>query len=471
MNKKTKKQTHRICMLLAVVTLLFCCGGCGKKTPREALEAAYEKTFVENNPLETLLGLSELNSVKTTEEAYSSGMSLTLQKLSGQGLEQYGGLLSGLGISVDSASDLRNRRSAGTLDITYGGATYLTLGGQLQGSTFYLTSPQLLNNSISVDFSTLQEDLASDSMLAQTLRDSGITLPEDLFQDLIASITAPTSLQGFVQLTTACKELNDAIAVEQPKKKTVSLPKDVAAKKVYLVTVPQSAYVAFLDTVLQICYDNTTPGVLSGEALTSSSLSEAKTAIRDLADTIGDLELTVAVTKKGYISYAETSVKSDSEQYTFTAAFTGDPNPINKTELVFLATVDGETLRAEYTGTFDSEDNAFSLALDVTGKDTSLLNISCEGSFTDVEKGQGYTLDLDYLELAAADTLSVSLTGDAYIDTTRCDIPAVPDTGYSLFRMDQTDFTSLVLEVLTNVQQDPLLSTLLSSLDLGFSLK
>ena len=92
MNKKTTKQTHRmhrVCMLLAIFTLLFCCGGCGKKTPREALEAAYEKTFIENNPVESLLGLSELSSRQTNQEAYSSGMSLTLQKLSGEGLEQF----------------------------------------------------------------------------------------------------------------------------------------------------------------------------------------------------------------------------------------------------------------------------------------------------------------------------------------------------------------------------------------------
>ena len=56
-NIGTKKQNklHKLISCLALFGMLFCLAGCGKKTPREALEDAYQKTFITGNKLENLL--------------------------------------------------------------------------------------------------------------------------------------------------------------------------------------------------------------------------------------------------------------------------------------------------------------------------------------------------------------------------------------------------------------------------------
>ena len=189
-HSRKPRKAYRLITILTVFTLLFCLMGCSKKTPREALEEAYEKTFTENNPTENLLGLSELNTKLNENKAHSTGFSFTIQELSYEELGEYAALLSGLGISVDSASDLLNRKGTATADITYGGTTYLTLTGQLQGSEIFLTSPQFLDNNLSIDLSTLKEDLNSDSLVAQLFRAYGITLLKRLMKFAKALIKA-----------------------------------------------------------------------------------------------------------------------------------------------------------------------------------------------------------------------------------------------------------------------------------------
>ena len=204
---KTSRKLHKFMACLALFSMLFCLSGCGKKTPREALEEAYQKTFFTGSKLENLLGLTDIHTKLSENKAYSTGLSLKIQELSGADLGSYAGFLSGLGITMDSASDLLNRKSAATVDITYGGTTYLTLGGQIQGSKIHITSPQLLNGSLMVNLSTLKTDLASDSMIARALRDAGVALPEELFSELTESFLNPSSLLKLSELTESFQKM------------------------------------------------------------------------------------------------------------------------------------------------------------------------------------------------------------------------------------------------------------------------
>lgn len=468
MNQTNSKRKHYLITILTIFTFLFCCMGCAKKTPREIVEDAYKKTFVQNNPTETVLGLSEITEKVNDNKAYSSGLSVSIQELSGEEFGEYAGLLSGLGVSVDSASDLLNRKSASTVDITYGGTTYFTLGGQLQGSKFYLTSPQLLDGSLSVDFSTLKDDLNSDSMLAQLLKTYNVTLPENFSESILSAFTTPTSLQNLEAITSACEEFDKAVLVEQLDKKTVSLPADVNAKNVYSVTIPQYAYVTVIDAAIDALADySSSLSSAIEESAADMDTDELKDIVRDMADAVKDIVLTVAVTKDGYISYVASEVTSETETFTLTATFSGKKNPLTDTDVVFDLTSDGKTMTIAYEESFDEKENELSFSAKVIADGETMATFSGEGTFSDIKKGEKYVLDFDYLELEMKDLMSVSLGGEYYIDTTTCEISAPTGTEHNLFRMSQQDFTALAMEIATNLQEDPLLSKLLESLDLG----
>ncbi len=467
-NHKSHK-AHRLIAVLAVFSLLFCCMGCSKKTPREALEEAYEKTFVTNNPSESILGISEINSHVSDNKAYSTGLSVTLQELSGTSISGFTGLLSGLGIRIDSAYDLLNRKSAGTLDITYGGTTYLSLGSQLQGSKLYLTAPQLLDGSLTVDFSTLKDDLSSDSMIGQLLTMYGVELPEDLLSQLMQSFSAPTSLADLGTLISSYEDFCEAVLVEEADKKTVSFSSDVSYKTAYKVTIPKHAYSALITSLLQYAYD-TSAGFSNTLGTTEQDqvdMLNLKLTVEQLADVIGDIILNVAVTKDGSICCAESSINTGAETMLFTATFTGKDNPLNDTDIVFSATTNGQTVELVYAQNFDTEANGASFDLCMKLNGTTELQLSGEGAYTDIVKGKKYTFDYDHIDLTMGDDLSLSLSGDVSVDITKCDIPTPSSTEHNIFRMNGEEFSSLIEEVVANLQEDPLLSNLLGAFDLG----
>lgn len=470
--KRTTRRVHKILSCVAVFTLIFNFTGCSRKTPREALEEAYEKTFVTGSPAEHLLGLAELNSRLDANNAHSSGLSLTLQELSGEGLEEFAGVLSGLGFSIDTASDLLNRKSSGIMNITYGGTTCLSLSGQINGSNLYLTIPQLLDGSLSVHFSTLNEDLASDSLMAQLFTEAGITLPEDFSMDNLFGASAATdALAQFGTLLSACEDFEDALLVEKADKKSVSLPSEVSAKNIYNVTIPADAYVNVMNATMESVsdYSNALLEVVGETAVANADMEEFRASVDRLAALVGDIVLTVAVTKDGYIRYVESVVESETETFTLTAAFTGDKNPLNNTAVTFVADIDGELFKLTCEQTFDTDTSALAFSADFDYENETLLRISGEGEFTDMEKGEKYTFDMNYLELDLAGMFSASLAGSYYVDTTQCDISEPSGTEYNLFTMSEQDFSDLLVKMITKIRKNPLLSGLLNYIAPGYS--
>ena len=480
-NHGTKKsfsvKMRRIASLLAVSTLLFSFAGCSKETPREALDKAFDKTFATNNPAEALLGTQALNEAISEGKGYSNGISLTLQEISGEGLEDYAGILSGLGISIDAASDMENKKSEGTLGISYGGTTYLSVGGQMDNSKLYLTVPQLLDGSLSIDFASLEEDLASDSMMAQVFALSGITLPEDFSAEIFDSFMNPATLELPLNLIEACEELDEEIVVEKATKEDVSLPSDISAKSVYTMTIPQDAYEKVLDACVDYVdgYSSSlmeSMSEFSGEEIDTedfdSSVADLKTAMEDLADTIGDVVITVAVNKDGYVTYMASEIETDTETVTFTASLTGKENPLEETEIEIEYELDGDSMTLTYEESFDSEEKVSEFSVDLDVNKETLFELSGELEFTDIEKGKSYALDINYLELNLANEFTCSLSGSCYLDTTECEISSPSGTEYELFAMSEDEFTALVLEVMTNLQTDPLFSELLNYIDFGY---
>lgn len=468
-NTKTGRRLHKIIACLALFSMLFCLSGCGKKTPREALEEAYHKTFFTGSKLENLLGLTDINAKLAENKAYSTGLSLKIQELSGADLGPYAGFLSGLGVTVDSASDLLNRKSATTMDITYGGTTYLTLGGQIQGSEIHITSPQLLDGSLMVNLSTLKSDLASDSMIAQALRDAGVALPEELFSEITETFLNPSSFANLAELTEAFEELDEDIIVEKLKKKEVTLPEDITAKKFYLVTIPESSYVKAFQTMTDtyMNYVSSLTATLDTSASLENEAADTRKEIEDFGAKLGDIQFTVAVSKDGYIRYVESTSEYEEETLSFTGFFSDGKQALEETKLNLSITGTESNVEMNVTSAFDPETQEITLSSEIKDNQKTLFSFATEGTFRDVEKGMKYTLDFDYLEMQEEDRLSVSLAGDYYVDTTKCDISAPSGPEYNLLTMTDSDFGTLVMEIFTNLQSDPLLSELFGNLDLS----
>lgn len=468
MNHTRNHKAHkafRLITMLTLCTLLFGCMGCSKKTPREALEEAYETTFVTNNPSETILGFSEINSHMTANKAYTTGFSVTLQELTGEDISEYAGVLSGLGFRVDAASDLLNRKGAGTMDITYGGTKYLSLGGQLQGSKVYLTAPQLIDGSLTVDFSTLKEDLSSDSMIGQLFTMYGLELPEDFFSELMQSVTSPASLADLSKLVSSYNDFSDAILVEEADKKSVSFSSDVSYKKAYKVTIPSYAYSTLIIDLLQYANDTSSgfSNALGGAGQEDLDMLNVKLTIQQLADAIGDVIVYVGVTKDNYICCAEGNITTGAENLLFTATFAGKDNPLNDTDIVFSLTASGQTAEIVFAQDY-TKDNEVSFDFSVKVNGTTEIKLSGEGAYKDVVKGQKFTFDYNHIDFKVSDELSVSLSGDVSVDITKCDIPTPSSTERNLFRMSEDDFTALGEEILINIEEDPLLSKVMNLL-------
>ncbi len=468
-HKKSNHLSRYFILTLALTAFLFCLAGCSKKTPREALENAYKKTFTQENPKETVLGLAEINDALDDNKAHSSGFSFAIQELTNEELGEYAGILSGLGLTVDTASDTKNRKQSALVDITYGGTTYLSLGGQINNSKLHLTAPQLLDGSLCVNLQTMSDDLESDSMMAELFDLYDITLP-DSTGELVSSLITPSSLLSFGEFASSWNDLDDAIVVETLNKKEVSLPDGISAKTVYRVTIPEEAYAECMNTATLAMTEavNSALTKMGIDDLGDVDENELDQVIRDFAEELGDVVFIVSVTKDGYINYVTTSFEIEGAAFALEAFFTGKKHPMEEINIVATFDTEGDAIEFEYNESFDSKDLTLALSAELSLDGETLAEFSTEGTFTDIEKGKKYTLDFDYIELYLTDLLSVSVAGNYYVDITECDIPKLSGPEYNLFTMSEEEFSNLALEMLENLSNDPLLSGVLNLLDIGF---
>lgn len=475
--RKNKKSTMRkkfLVSLIAILTLMLGCAGC-KKTPEEALDKAIEKTFTDTDPAEKLLGLEAINKAIANNDAYTSGVSITLENLSGADLEEYADILSGIGFSVDTASDIKNEKTEGTVGITYGGTTYFTAASQLNDSKFYFMLPQLLNGSLSLDFATLGKDLSSDSLVGQAIAASGLAVPEDLSFDIWDFITSfeTTEVEVPEELTKAYEAFDKEIIIEEVKLDDADIPSGVDAKKAYTMTIPEDAYKDYISECTQYVLE-TLNDALTDESLQDivtdvdmPSQAEIDSMLDVVADVLDDIVITFAVTKDGYVSYMGSKLDIEVLTLEFNATFDGDKSPLEEIEIEFSATVDDETVSVEFAQSFDSEEKTVSYEGKLSAIDFT-ATIEAEGEYSDIEKGKKYAFDLNYFEFDCSEDYGFTFSGSSYIDTTSCDIKTPGGTEYELLKMDESDMENLATEVMTNLQNDPLFSEIFELLGAEF---
>lgn len=467
--KETKRKGNKKLLIsaLAILTLLISCAGCKKVTPQEALEQAIEKTFTDTDPVENLLGATKINKTVADGVPYSSGITATLEKISGGAFGDYDAFLSGIGLTVDTATDIENKQTAASIGISYGSTTYLTLETHLDTSKLYLMVPELLDGSISIEFSTILEDIASNELFSDLLDNLDERILSGLAPDFWSLIDKSGSPDPAFpkNLLSKCKTLWDSATVAEKTAEDANLPTEISVKKVYTMTLPESAY-----KPVAIEFANYFVEELQ-KALTSEALQELVTAINlpdedilskeieKVTDVLGDIVLTFAVNKDGYISYIAYGLETENGTADFDMAFSGESSPVENIKLNVTATISDETVSVEYAQSFDADTKTLSIDGTLSMPEFT-ASIKSEGEYTDIEKGKKYTFDLNFFEFNCSEDFGFTLSGSSYLDTTSCIINAPEGTEYELFQMNQADFIRLLSEIMTNVKKNPLLSEL-----------
>jgi len=468
---QTKQRKHTgkkfLVTVIALLTLLVGCVGCKKANPEDALDKAIEKTFTNANPEEKLLGLEALNKAIEDKAAYSSGVSVTLEALSGAAVDDYADMLAGLGFSVDSATDTKNKKSEANLGVSYGGTTALNFVAQFDASKFYMMLPQLLSGSISINFDTVANDIASNDLFASALAFDP-TLLESLDFDYWEILEDAEALDIALpsNITKAYEKLNDAIVVKEIKVKEADLPSSVSAKTAYTMTISKKAYSSFITEVAKTMMDMVAESLSAASLPTDTPIPDDEAiadVISDMADDLGDIVITFAVNKAGYITYIASEINVNDIPVTFNAAFTGKDSPLEDMKFELSATDENnDTIAVEFSQKFDSKEKTVTYNGELTFVDFT-ATVKAEGEYSDIEKGKKYTFDLNYLEFDCSEDISFTLSGSSYVDTTTCDIATPEGTERELFKMTVEDFQALVVEVMTNVQNNPLFSEILES--------
>lgn len=464
---------------LAALTLTAGLAGCKKVTPQEAVSEAVTKTMTESS-INNLIGQEKLNKKMTEDLKYSMDYSFTLEEISGEGLdEELANTLAGIGFEVESNMDVEDKKMAGTLDINYGGSTYLSVEAGLADSLISLAVPQLFDGFISIDYDTILEDIKNNPMFADALSMVDESVFEEFTIDELWDAFAESQnldLESMgidiSDLTDAWESFEDAIEYTELKVKEADLPKEVAAKSAYEIVITEDAYSDLIKEVASFIIDevfeelNSDPTFQAMNGYTEApSEEEIDSVVADIADMVGDIEITVAITKDGYLSYVYCEHTIEEVDIELEVMLTGKKIPTDDIA-VELTLVNGEEETATFTydQTFDTKENtiAFEGKFEIEDdEETDGFSFSGEGEYSDVKKGEKYTFDLNFFELDFSDIFSITVSGSMGIDTTDVDTDQPDGKEYSLFDMTQDEFTALGEEIMTNIENDPLFSELL----------
>ena len=464
---------------LAALTLTAGLAGCKKVTPQEAVSEAVTKTMTESS-INNLIGQEKLNKKMTEDLKYSMDYSFTLEEISGEGLdEELANTLAGIGFDVESNMDVEDKKMAGTLDINYGGSTYLSVEAGLADSLISLAVPQLFDGFISIDYDTILEDIKNNPMFADALSMVDESVFEEFTIDKLWDAFAESQnldLESMgidiSDLTDAWESFEDAIEYTELKVKEADLPKEVAAKSAYEIVITEDAYSDLIKEVASFIIDevfeklNSDPTFQAMNGyMEAPSEEEIDSVVADIADMVGDIEITVAITKDGYLSYVYCEHTIEEVDIELEAMLTGKKIPTDDIAIELTLVNDKEeTATFTYDQTFDTKENtiAFEGKFEIEDdEETDGFSFSGEGEYRDVKKGEKYTFDLNFFELDFSDIFSITISGSMGIDTTDVDTDQPGGKEYSLFDMTQDEFTALGEEIMTNIENDPLFSELL----------
>lgn len=450
------KKGRKLVSLVLITTLALSCVGCSKKkAPEESYEAAFKKTF-SGSSLNDFLGLDELEEKAAKNNAQTYGFTFDIQNFSGTDM---GGaeMLAGFGLSLDAATDFLNRKSHATLGINYAGTTQVSLVEHLDGSKLSLGVPELFDGSVYVDLSTLAEDLKADTLINELLGLSDVSIPEfDNFMEIFEKALAESTTANPIADVDIFEGLGDDLVVKSVKKGDISLPEGVSGKTFYTITLPSESLADWLEKLMELSMS-----MQPAELAESLNPEDITMAVESLSALMGDLSLNVAVNKDGYITYMGNSFSMyGMDLFRLDMRFSGTDRPFDEFSFA-LGTPTAPTAAIIYNQTFDKSTGEFELDGNLVSDGVSAMTFGAAGAFTDIEKGEKFTVDFDYIEFEVPGELSMSFGASFYTDTTKCNIPVLSGPSYSFFYLTEDELGALGEEIMTSLFTHPLVSELL----------
>lgn len=488
-NAAAPKKKSKLPLIILLIVILVAAIGTGvffflKKnkasgSPKETVANAVSQTFSSDAPsaLSSYLGSDELVTM-TLSGAYQEAFSLTITDIGGSSMPYEAYLLNGLGISGNTAIDAGKKQMASSIDITYGGISYLNCNLFAYDDFMALALPDFFDGYLEINTTTMSTDYAN-SYLA-TLLGSDFSIPADyafnFFDAMQSSSTAtvPDELNEFME------------SIEYTKGETTEIEINGKSQSCqgYQVTITKTA----MEKLLDLFYNY---AAQSNVDLSRSDLDAVLTFPEN------GITFTVYVDNKGrmvQLAYKD-SISADGTTLDMDAqiSFLGADRPTDKvsgqinmaangytacisiesnttnngsssaTDTVLGITADGSYIGSlTYNNTLDTATGASSFSLSIDGMGENYLSVTMDGTYNNVVAGKSMHYDINDLTInVMSGAYTVSLSGSISLEPVSGSVDQPSGTRYDLFNMTEADFNTLGAEIMTNLYNSPIASLLI----------
>lgn len=418
------------CAAVVVVLALILVVGGVFTSPKAKLGAAVLKSIDAYTEAYEKLGLHKPFELVKSQK-YSQDMTVTLTDVGSYGYYDLS-LLEGLGVRMNTGSNLPGRKADFSVTAFYGAADLVTAQMLLDDNRICIASPQILGEDkfYGVDTTTLGVDLENVGVEGSDYLESISFNLFDLVQ--VVQESAAMTKETESALKDAQEALIKAIVVEKIGKSAVDVNGTSTECAAYSVLIPQDALEAYLDVAVDAAKGTDTEklmldvimglGLSEDDAedivdnmyLDDSGMDDMKDAAEEVLDLLEDIELTAYV-KGGYLMAVEYENKLDGVKVSLGLYLGGGKNYVDNLSLVFEGKEDGDKISMELisSGNHAGADGAFTDETTFEVKDGSYTELEFTSEFSYNPKADGnnlsWTFDMaDLLEIEADGRMTVS---------------------------------------------------------------
>lgn len=444
----------------------------GKKDPKDTVIKAFKSIYAEGqtDPMEQIFGWKEM-SKKLSKESSSVGMELQFENSSEESLAQ---LTSGK-IGVTVLNDVENKKMFMSMGADYADMNLANMLFYLDDKQLVVSLPELSKKAFTLNYAeNLEEQISKSPYIGQMIAESGVDIAgfENYLKKCNEIASSGTELFNVQELWNRYKEgskaiddLKAAMTVQEADKKSFTINGKEQDCSGYEVTITRDALVQFLTTTKEFFLADETlkkdfveymtlvtqlqgnmPSELSEEwtNLTPEQIQEkawkdaeeqTDNVIKELKESMGDVALTVYVTKEGKMASFDYStvakIQEEDVKLYGTVTFAGGYNMMANVSAVLniedaskeVATIKmdktgeykagqdftgtlsitagakEETYGMLYNGSYSEESGAYKVSVDLQENGNSAFLVTSSGAIQDLEKGKSFKLVMDSLKM------------------------------------------------------------------------
>lgn len=400
-------------------------------------------------------------------------------------------------VELDGVSDAKNKQGNCSISAGTAGFNMSIADITVDDTVIYLNIPMLSDDVYSLDFATFVEDY-NNSAWRELI---GEEMPEDYSEAILEGVTSGADLSELEQelidkLSQRVSEIKETIQYAKLKeKKEFEVRGKTAQCSGITITIAKDDANAFLagiknDIMESDYYLETIEKSFADYVDEDADYDSYKDEIDEVTETLlgmqldEDLVINVYFDKEGRILQImcdRADMSGDYGYFEFTADFEGEERTLDDVSIdIIFGSDDGEELGISLTRTaevtdenysdnigidFYSDDSDDDLELnfwnDWTYSDNSFdfgitmdvgydsFGITGNGAFTDITKGEGYTLDFDNLTVSAGGD-ELIMTGSLSVGPFDGDIE-IPENSVKVFDMTQDDIYGLIYDALYDI--------------------